>query len=550
MCRNSKNKGENMWAATSYLILALIFIFIGWEVNSVYFAVVFYWSALSLILVSGAYIFNLAKIFRKRENGVIPFYIRWAFVPFLLGVQIYNAYSRKHDKVPPIQKINDHLFLACRLFPSDIDTLKENGITAILDVTCEFDGLEWSSTQENISYLNIPVLDHSVPTHSQLNQAINWIHHHIKEDRRVVVHCALGRGRSVFVMAAYLLSQDKNADVHQVLAQIKETRETANLNKHQLRHLAKRHKKGELVIKNKAVIIANPVSGTKMWQDKEHLIVARLSAYYDLEVLTTTKEIDGIELAKQAIKDKPDIIIACGGDGTVTEVASVLVNTQCKLGIIPMGTANALAHVLMGISSKIIPVEQACDLIIDGQTQTIDTAYCNDELMLLLAGIGYEQSMVEKADRDSKNESGQLAYLSGFFQAFSEQKAQTLYVTLDDNQTQEVNTNSFIVANAAPFTTLLAQGGGQPDHEDGLLDINWLLPSDENTTRVLSIAELMFSSITQTHLAISSHHTNAKKVTITADEEIKYVLDGEIKTADTLTITVDPASLKVISKEL
>lgn len=550
MCQNSKNKGENMWAATSYLILALIFIFIGWEVNSVYFAVVFYWSALSLILVSGAYIFNLAKIFRKRENGVIPLYIRWAFVPFLLGAQIYNAYSRKHDKVPPIQKINDHLFLACRLFPSDIDTLKENGITAILDVTCEFDGLEWSSTQENISYLNIPVLDHSVPTHSQLNQAINWIHHHIKEDRRVVVHCALGRGRSVFVMAAYLLSQDKNADVHQVLAQIKETRETANLNKHQLRHLAKRHKKGELVIKNKAVIIANPVSGTKMWQDKEHLIVARLSAYYDLEVLTTTKEIDGIELAKQAIKDKPDIIIACGGDGTVTEVASVLVNTQCKLGIIPMGTANALAHVLMGISSKIIPVEQACDLIIDGQTQTIDTAYCNDELMLLLAGIGYEQSMVEKADRDSKNESGQLAYLSGFFQAFSEQKAQTLYVTLDDNQTQEVNTNSFIVANAAPFTTLLAQGGGQPDHEDGLLDINWLLPSDENTTRVLSIAELMFSSITQTHLAISSHHTNAKKVTITADEEIKYVLDGEIKTADTLTITVDPASLKVISKEL
>ncbi len=550
MCQNSKNKGENMWAATSYLILALIFIFIGWEVNSVYFAVVFYWSALSLILVSGAYIFNLAKIFRKRENGVIPFYIRWAFVPFLLGVQIYNAYSRKHDKVPPIQKINDHLFLACRLFPSDIDTLKENGITAILDVTCEFDGLEWSSTQENISYLNIPVLDHSVPTHSQLNQAINWIHHHIKEDRRVVVHCALGRGRSVFVMAAYLLSQDKNADVHQVLAQIKETRETANLNKHQLRHLAKRHKKGDLVIKNKAVIIANPVSGTKMWQDKEHLIVARLSAYYDLEVLTTTKEIDGIELAKQAIKDKPDIIIACGGDGTVTEVASVLVNTRCKLGIIPMGTANALAHVLMGISSKIIPVEQACDLIIDGQTQTIDTAYCNDELMLLLAGIGYEQSMVEKADRDSKNESGQLAYLSGFFQAFSEQKAQTLYVTLDDNQTQEVNTNSFIVANAAPFTTLLAQGGGQPDHEDGLLDINWLLPSDENTTRVLSIAELMFSSITQTHLAISSHHTNAKKVTITADEEIKYVLDGEIKTADTLTITVDPASLKVISKEL
>ena len=539
-----------MWAAISYLILAMLLIFTGWEVNSVYFSIVFYWTALSLTLVSAAYIFNIAKIFRKRENGVIPFYIRWAFVPFLFGVQIYNAWARKHDKVPPIQQINKHLFLACRLFPSDIDTLKSNGITAILDVTCEFDGLEWSSTQENIRYLNIPVLDHSIPSHSQLNQAINWIHHHIKKDRRVVIHCALGRGRSVFVMAAYLLSQNKNADVHEILAQIKETRQTANLNKHQLRHLAKRHKKGELIIKNKAFLIANPVSGTKIWQEKEHLIIARLSTYYDLTVLTTSKEINGTALAKRAIEQTPDIVIACGGDGTVAEVASVLVNTSCKLGIIPLGTANALAHVLMGISSKFIPVEQACDLIIDGQTSLIDTAYCNNELMLLLTGIGFEQSMIEKADRESKNKLGQLAYINGFLQSFSEQKSQILNVKLDDNEPREICTNSFIVANAAPFTTLLAQGGGQPDHSDGLLDISWLTPNDENSTTVLSIAELMFSSITQTHLAINSHHTNAKKVEITGENTIKYVVDGEVKTADKLVITIEPASLNVICKEL
>ncbi|WP_024611774.1 diacylglycerol kinase family protein [Pseudoalteromonas sp. TB64] len=539
-----------MWAAISYLILALLLILTGWEVNSVYFSIVFYWTALSLTLVSAAYIFNIAKIFRKRENGVIPFYIRWAFVPFLFGVQIYNAWARKHDKVPPIQQINKHLFLACRLFPSDIDTLKSNGITAILDVTCEFDGLEWSSTQENIKYLNIPVLDHSIPSHSQLNQAINWIHHHIKKDRRVVIHCALGRGRSVFVMAAYLLSQNKNADVHEVLAQIKETRQTANLNKRQLRHLAKRHKKGELIIKNKAFLIANPVSGTKIWQDKEHLIIARLSAYYDLTVLTTSTQVNGTALAEQAMKHNPDIVIACGGDGTVAEVASVLVNTSCKLGIIPLGTANALAHVLMGISSKFIPVEQACDLIIDGQTSLIDTAYCNNELMLLLTGIGFEQSMIEKADRESKNKLGQLAYINGFLQSFSEQKSQILNVKLDNNEPREICTNSFIVANAAPFTTLLAQGGGQPDHSDGLLDISWLTPNDENSTTVLSIAELMFSSITQTHLAINSHHTNAKKVEITGENTIKYVVDGEVKTADKLVITIEPASLNVICKEV
>jgi len=539
-----------MWAAISYLMLAFLLLIAGWQVKSVYFALFFYWTALSLILVGGAYIFDIAKIFRKRENGVIPFYIRWAFIPFLLGAQLYNAWSRKHDKVPPLQQINEHLYLACRLFPSDIDTIKEEGITAILDVTCEFDGLEWTSTQENISYLNIPVLDHSVPTRSQLNQAINWIDHHVKEGRRVIVHCALGRGRSVFVMAAYLLSQNKEVDAHQVLAQIKETRETANLNKRQLRHLLRRHKKGELLIKNKAYLIANPVSGTKMWEQNEHLIVARLSAYYDLKIMTTTPERNGIVLAKEAMHEKPDIIIACGGDGTVAEVASVLVSTDCKLGIIPFGTANALAHVLMGIRSKIIPIEQACDLIIDGQSNRIDTAYCNDELMLLLAGIGFEQQMIEKADRDAKNTSGQFAYLQGFWQALGEQKAQDYTVKLDGSEPQNIHTNSLIVANAAPFTTLLAQGGGQPDHNDGLLDVNWLTPGKDESTSPLSIAELVFSSMTQTHLAINSHHTNAKKVEITAPEPIKYVLDGEVREAQKLVVEIAPASLNVISAEV
>ena len=538
-----------MWAAISYIVLAVVFIVMGWQVDAVYFSIMFYWTALSLLLVGGAYVFNVAKIFRKRENGVIPFYIRWAFVPFLLGAQVYNAWSRKRDKVPPLQQINDHLFLACRLFPSDIDTMKENNITAILDVTCEFDGLEWSSTQENIKYLNIPVLDHRVPTRSQLNQALNWIDHHIKADRRVVVHCALGRGRSVFVMAAYLLSQNKDADVHQVLAQIKETRETANLNKHQLRHLVKRHRSGELLIKNKAVLIANPVSGTKLWQQKKDMIINRLSAYYDLTVLTTSKDKNGIVLAKQAMDDSPNLIIACGGDGTVAEVASVLVNTDCKLGIIPLGTANALAHVLMGIKSKLIPVETACDLIIDGQTQHMDTAYCNGELMLLLAGIGFEQTMIEKADRESKNAVGQVAYLQGFWQALGQQKAQKLSVQLDDNEPQELCTNSLIVANAAPFTTLLAQGSGQPDHNDGLLDVNWLTPNVDNSTNVFSIAELVLSSVTQAHLAINSHHTNARRVVISAADEIKYVIDGEVKTASELVIEIEPNSLAVVCAE-
>ena len=227
-------------------------------------------------------------------------------------------------------------------------------------------------------------------------------------------------------------------------------------------------------------------------------------------------------------------------------MASVLVNTDCKLGIIPLGTANALAHVLMGIQSKLIPVEQACELIIEGQASRIDTAVCNGERMLLLAGIGFEQKMIEKAHRDAKNESGQLAYLQGFWQALGEHEAQDYVVTLDNNDEQTINTTSLIIANAAPFTTLLAQSAGQPDHQDGLLDVNWLTPSADSKASTLSIAELVFSSITQTSFAINSHHTNAKRVTVSAEKGLSYVIDGEVKTADKLEVEISPKSLSVI----
>ena len=85
-----------MWAASTYLVLAVAFIIAALRVDTVYFALFFYWTALSLLLVSGAYFFDIARIFRKRENGIIPC-IYGGFIPFLLGAQLYNAWSRKHD---------------------------------------------------------------------------------------------------------------------------------------------------------------------------------------------------------------------------------------------------------------------------------------------------------------------------------------------------------------------------------------------------------------------------------------------------------------------
>lgn len=516
------------------------------------------WTSLSLFLVGSAYWFNLASIFRKRQDGTIPWYIRWGFIPFLLGSRLYNHWARKRDSVPSMQKIDEQLYLGCRLFSADLEKIKANKITAILDVTAEFDGLDWSQFEDHIEYLNIPILDHSVPTSAQLNQAVNWLHRQVRANKQVLIHCAMGRGRSVLVLAAYLVCKDKQRNFAEVLQQIKQVRKTAGLNKWQLRALEHMLKQGKINIHKVAWIIANPVSGGGKWQQYGEQIQDELKAYFDLTLKLTTENISANTFAKKARNSGADIIIACGGDGTVTEVASEIVNTDIDLGIIPLGTTNALSHALFGLGSKLIPVSQALDNIIQGHYQAIDTARCNEQLVLLLVGIGFEQQMIESANRERKNALGQFAYLDGLWRAVNADITLTIQLSLDDAEPTTLTTHSLIVANAAPFTSVLAQGDGEPNMTDGLLDITWLDSGDEPKEQLLSLAELAIAGWVKEgnkdtdaklpsapSTATKVHHAHAKKVNISSQPKCKYVIDGEIFEPADLTIEVQPASLKV-----
>lgn len=529
----------------AYFSAALLFGYLVLLTNSPPLMVFLAWTAISLLLVSIAYCFNLAKIFRKKSNGQIPWYIRVFFVPFLLIVHLYNVRERRLDKVPPMQKVDEQLFLACRLVSSDIEMMKEQNIDAVLDVTCEFNGLDWSLQGENFDYLNVPVLDHAVPTKAQLNQAVNWIHRHIANKRNVVVHCALGRGRSVMVVAAYLLCRDAELSPKDVHERIQMGRETARLNARQFRTLKRYRQSGQIAIRQRMAIIANPSSGAKKWLQHKDYIKDRFSDYFEFSVYETTEEKNGSYYAQRAIRDGVDTVVACGGDGTVTEVASALVDSDVVLGIIPFGTANALMHVLCGIASKFMSVESACDIIIEGASVRVDTARSNDRLMLLLTGFGFERTMIEDADRDEKDIFGELAYIRGFLKAVNENRVMSLCISIDDQEPEEMSLSSLVVANAAPFSTLLAQGDGEPDYQDGFLDVTYI--KGQNRLPVsFSLIELIAGALTPAKIENLVRHRQARKVKINSSESLKYAIDGELFEDKEVCIEILPKSLNVL----
>lgn len=95
----------------------------------------------------------------------------------------------------------------------------------------------------------------------------------------------------------------------------------------------------------KAILLYNPVSGQRRnFTDVEEASAVMRAGGVDAAPVPTTGAGTAAEQARQAIAGGCDAVFACGGDGTVHDVLQGVVGTEAALGVIPLGTANALAH--------------------------------------------------------------------------------------------------------------------------------------------------------------------------------------------------------------
>lgn len=291
-----------------------------------------------------------------------------------------------------------------------------------------------------------------------------------------------------------------------------------------------------------AHLIFNPVAGQGDAEQELSLIQQILEPHLNLKIYITTAEDDPITLAKEAVEAGADLVIASGGDGTVSAVAGALINTQTPLGIIPRGTANAFA-VSLGMP-RLLPVRNACQVILDGYTRTVDAAYCNGLPMILLAGAGYEAVAVEKTSRDLKDQWGPFAYFMAGWQAMEGQELFDTKVETD-GKIYEFQAHSITVANAAPPTSVLAQGAGEVIFDDGLLDVT--IASAENRLQgITTMLTMLGAAIAHTNVEQKNVvHFRTRHLKITTDPMQKLVVDGEIMGETPIEVECIPGGLSV-----
>jgi diacylglycerol kinase (ATP) len=144
--------------------------------------------------------------------------------------------------------------------------------------------------------------------------------------------------------------------------------------------------------------IVNPISGN----GKHNLTASNFRNFFPrhdfrIEVDYTKYKGHAIKLTQDILAAQPDCIVACGGDGTINEVASCLVNSTVKLGIVPVGSGNGLA------SHLTIPkeIEKALGIIKGGKVSFIDVGKVNDHYFFSNMGIGIDAMIIKRYERSA-----------------------------------------------------------------------------------------------------------------------------------------------------
>lgn len=289
--------------------------------------------------------------------------------------------------------------------------------------------------------------------------------------------------------------------------------------------------------KKQALLIINPISGTRSKEGLDTLVASRLSeAGYDVAVETTRYGGHARELAAEAAARGVSLVLSAGGDGTVNEIATAISHTQTTLGILPFGSGNGLARSL-GIP---LDVEAALKVVTDGYNVTCDRGLVNGRPFYCAFGMGFDAAVSRKFAMQKRR--GPAMYLRSIIQEFMRYRSQPYGIAVDGNI---ITQRAFLVAVCnAPQYGNNAYIAPQARLDDGLLDLIVIHDGSPITTMFMGV-DLMTGMIDR-NTRISSF--KVKKAAISRLDDGPVHLDGEpLQMGKEVNVACDAAALRVFA---
>ncbi len=231
-----------------------------------------------------------------------------------------------------------------------------------------------------------------------------------------------------------------------------------------------------------------------------------------------------------------DLVVVCGGDGSISSAAPAIIESGLPLGIIPAGTANDLARTLS------IPLDfaAAADVIVQGCKRQIDVGTVNGHAFFNVASIGLSSELAQKLDPEIKKRFGRLGYAVAALRILVGAKRFRARIT-EKGRSKSVGTYQIAIGNGRLY------GGGNVVAENAAIDDGTLDLYSLEMRNLWKLALMLRAFRSGTHGAWKEVRT-AKCVEFDIETRVPMPIntDGEIVTATPAHFRVLPRAISVL----
>lgn len=292
-------------------------------------------------------------------------------------------------------------------------------------------------------------------------------------------------------------------------------------------------------MKSKIAFIINPMSGTGKKENLPSLISDDLdAAFFEYEIVFTRERGDGTVLAKQFIEKGFNVIVAVGGDGTVNEVASALIDTECILGIVPIGSGNGLArHLEIPMNTK-----KAIQLLNVSEPIKMDYGLVNGRPFFCTCGTGFDAYVSTEFAKGEKR--GIMSYIEKIVTGYFSYKSQNYHIV---GEGIDLNAKAFVLtfANASQWGNN-AYIAPQASVQDGKMDIS--IMSNFPIIAIPTLALQLFAKTIDKDLFMTT--LRSSDIKLFREEEGPFHYDGEpYEEGKEIHVKTVPDGLSVLVKK-